>query len=91
LPYAICILRALLDVTDPSIVGHHIDSPLFEHHAVFALELSAGVLLSHRKREKVAWTIFDVVRESPRGSRRIIMFDDISSCRIRTNLPEVIS
>jgi len=50
LPHAIRILRALLDATDPSIVGQYIDSPLFEHHAVFALELSARVLLSHRKR-----------------------------------------
>lgn len=50
LPYATRILRALLDATDPSIVGQYVDSPLFEHHAVFALELSARVLLSHRKR-----------------------------------------
>ena len=41
--------QALLDAVDPSTVGQYIDSPLFEYHAVFALELSARVLLCHRK------------------------------------------
>ena len=45
--YVKIFFENLLDAIDPS--GQYIDSPLFEYHAVFALELAARMLLCHRK------------------------------------------
>jgi len=51
LMYATNVLNALLNATDPNLlIGPYVlvDSSLFEHHAVFALELASRVILCHR-------------------------------------------
>ena len=50
LPYAKSVLESLLEAVDSASFEQYSDSPLFEYHSVYALELAARVLLCHRKK-----------------------------------------
>mmetsp|Transcript_24482 Transcript_24482/g.29570 ORF Transcript_24482/g.29570 Transcript_24482/m.29570 type:complete len:753 (+) Transcript_24482:2-2260(+) len=50
------ILRALLDARDPTTMRDY--DALFEHHAVFALELAARALLSNRNHAAELYPVF---------------------------------
>ena len=76
------MLRILLDATNPDVdaQGEVVDSDLmFEQHAVFALELAAHSLLSHRNRAHDLYPLFlstfesILAPESPAPSRWLAM------------------